>query len=120
MRLLALAALCVAPAAALCQAKVTAFAVNLAWQAPASSPDPVAGYQVYRALAPSGTYTVVGNAALTPTAWSDLSIAAGVSYDYFVESVDAAGATSTPSNTVTVPVPALPPAMAQPTVTVNL
>jgi fibronectin type 3 domain-containing protein len=43
--------------------------------------------------------------ALDQTTYVDTSVQDGQSYDYIVESVDAVGVTSTPSNTATVVIP---------------
>ncbi len=79
--------------------------VNLTWDAPASSPDPVAGYNVYRS--PSNTYAFVqlNSSAVTQTSYVDASAQSGQAYDYIVESVDASGVTSAPTNVATVAVP---------------
>ena len=117
----ALSVLALAAPLAVCQAKVTTCEVNLAWDAPTSSPDPVAGYNAYRTQSGSTNYTLLNPAplALTPTAYTDLGSGCGVTQNYIVESVDAQGNTSAPSNVASVTLPAMPPAMAQPTVTIN-
>ena len=106
---------------AVCQAKVTTCDVNLAWDAPTSSPDPVAGYNAYRMQSGSTNYTLLNSTplALTPTAYTDLGSGCGVTQNYIVESVDAAGMTSEPSNVASATLPAMPPAMAKPTATIN-
>ena len=101
------------------QAKVTAFEVSLTWDAPVSSPDPVSGYNAYRAPTGSTSFQQLSGALITATAYSDLTVASATTYDYVVRSVDAQGQTSLNSNTATVPVPAIPPAPAKPTVTFN-
>lgn len=84
-----------------------AVAVNLNWDAPSSSSDPVAGYNVYRA--PTGTTSFQQlNTSVIPnsqTAFADTAVQESQIYDYIVESVDAGGNTSAPSNTATVAVP---------------
>jgi hypothetical protein len=83
----------------------TSYEVNLSWDAPASSPDAVAGYNVYRA--PSGTtsYQQINSSEVTQTAYTDTSVQNGKTYDYIVESVDAEGNTSAPSNVAPVTIP---------------
>ena len=117
----ALSVLALAAPLAVCQAKVTTCEVNLTWDAPASSPDPVAGYNAYRAQSGSTNYTLLNSAplALTPTVYTDLGSGCGVIQNYIVESVDAQGVTSVPSNVVSSPLPAMPPAMAKPSVKFN-
>jgi len=77
----------------------------LSWDAPTSSTDPVAGYNVYRS--PSGTpaYQQINTAVVTQTTYVDASVQNGQTYDYIVESVDPSGIESAPSNTAAVIVP---------------
>ncbi len=42
---------------------------------------------------------------MTQTAYTDTTVTDGLTYDYIVESVDAEGITSVPSNTAVVPIP---------------
>jgi hypothetical protein len=79
--------------------------VNLNWDAPSSSPDPIAGYNVYRAPAGDTSYQQLNASTLNQTTYVDTTVQAGETYDYIVESVDAAGVTSTPSNTASVTLP---------------
>jgi ASPM-SPD-2-Hydin domain-containing protein len=79
--------------------------VNLNWDAPGSSPDPVAGYDVYRAPTGTGSFTQLNPSVVTQTSYLDATAVSGQSYDYIVESVDAVGVTSAPSNTATIATP---------------
>jgi hypothetical protein len=81
------------------------YSVNLTWDAPSNSPDPVTGYNVYRLLSGSSSYQQLNASVVTKIAYSDTEVQGGQTYDYIVESVDAGGVTSTPSNTVSVDVP---------------
>jgi hypothetical protein len=117
--MLALVLVCAWARSAAGQAKVTSFKVNLTWDAPVSSPDPVAGYNAYRAPTGSTSFQQISTGLVVPTNYSDLTPQPATSYDYVVESVDAEGVTSSNSNTATVPVPALPAALSKPTVKVN-
>jgi len=84
----------------------TAYEVNVTWDAPSSSPDPVAGYNVYRSPAGVSAYSLQANVASTQLAYTDSNgIAQGQSWDYIVESVDAAGNESVPSNVAFVAIP---------------
>jgi predicted phage tail protein len=79
--------------------------VSLTWDAPSSSPDPVAGYNVYRAPSGSTTYQLLSSVSSSQLAYTDTGVQAGLTYDYIVESVDASGVTSTPSNMASVTLP---------------
>ena len=78
--------------------------VNLAWNAPAST-DPAVSYNVYRAPSGSTTYAQINAKPVTATSYTDTTVAGGKTYDYEVESVDASGAASAPSNMAAVVVP---------------
>ncbi|MGA9061103.1 MAG: choice-of-anchor D domain-containing protein, partial [Terracidiphilus sp.] len=79
--------------------------VNLTWDAPSGSPDPVAGYNVYRSPSGATAYQQLNTSAITQTTYVDTTIQAGQTYDYIVESVDASGVTSAPSNMASVTTP---------------
>jgi hypothetical protein len=78
---------------------------NLSWIAPANSPVPVSGYNVYRAPSGGSAYQQLNSTAITQTTYSDSTVTSGSSYTYYVQSVDASGDTSTPSNQVTLTIP---------------
>jgi hypothetical protein len=88
----------------------TGFQVNLAWTAPTSSSDPVAGYDIYRELSSGTSYTQLNTTELplTPTTYTDTNVVNGDSYNYIAKSVDSSGILSSPSNTATVPIPTIP------------
>jgi hypothetical protein len=79
--------------------------VNLSWDAPSSSDDPVSGYNVYRSGDLGGSYQLLNTTAVTQTAYMDTSALTGLTYEYIVKSVDAEGVESAPSNTTTVAIP---------------
>ena len=79
----------------------SAFEVVLNWDAPVSSPDPVVGYNVYRALGGGTLYQLLNPAAVTTTTYTDTEVVTGDIYDYYVVSVDGSGVESLPSNVVT-------------------
>ena len=81
------------------------YQVDLAWNAPASSPDPVAGYNIYRAASGTGAYQLLNSSPDTQTNYVDSSVRVGQSYDYEVKSVDSSGVESTPSNVTTAVIP---------------
>jgi len=80
----------------------TSYSFNLSWSAPTSSPDPVAGYNVYRALSGSTSFQRLNATIDKLTTFSDPSVQAGESYSYYVKSVDAQGVESPASNTISV------------------
>jgi hypothetical protein len=81
--------------------------VNLTWSAPSSSPDPVAGYNVYRAPSGSASYQQLNPSIVSTsqTTYVDTNVQANQAYDYIVESVDALGVASAPSNMASVTIP---------------
>jgi Abnormal spindle-like microcephaly-assoc'd, ASPM-SPD-2-Hydin len=79
--------------------------VNLNWDAPSSSADPIAGYNIYRAPDGSNSYQQLNGSTLNQTTYVDTTVQAGETYDYIVESVDAAGVTSIPSNMASATLP---------------
>ena len=81
------------------------YEADLSWDAPTNSTDPVAGYYVYRAPSGSTNYQQLNSVAITQTTYVDTSALDGQTYDYIVESVDASGVTSAPSNVETIPIP---------------
>ena len=81
------------------------YTVDLSWVAPTNSPDPVVGYHVYRAPVGSSTYALLNSGADTSTAYVDSTVTSGLSYDYIVDSVDASGVESIPSNIIVVAIP---------------
>lgn len=85
--------------------QAAAYQVELTWDAPTDSTDPVAGYDVYRAVSGSTSYQMVNTSATTATSYTDTTVADGTSYVYYVVSVDAEGNESAPSNTYTATIP---------------
>jgi fibronectin type 3 domain-containing protein len=81
------------------------YAVNLSWEAPTGSPDPVAGYNIYRAPSGSSTYALLNSSDDTSTTFVDSTVTGGVTYDYIVDSVDSSGVESVPSNMIVVVLP---------------
>jgi hypothetical protein len=83
-----------------------AHSVSLSWSAPTSSTDPVVGYNIYRSLS-GGSLQMLNATPITGTTYVDNSVVSGSTYAYTVESVDANGVQSAPSNqtNVTIPTP---------------
>lgn len=82
-----------------------AYDVNLSWNAPVSSTDPVAGYNVFRSPTGTAAYQQLNTSIVTITSYVDGNVQNGTSYEYIVESVDASGGSSVPSNTFTAAIP---------------
>jgi hypothetical protein len=80
------------------------YKVELAWAAPASSSDPVAGYHVYRSSS-GGAYALLNSSVNVPTTYTDTTVQAGTTYDYEVKSVDASGVESAASGVYAAAVP---------------
>lgn len=83
----------------------SAYHVELVWDPPESSSDPVAGYNVYRSAHGSDLYTALTSTGPTVLTYTDTAVVEGRTYDYIVESVDAHGNLSAPSNTYTAAIP---------------
>jgi hypothetical protein len=78
--------------------------VDLTWNAPGSSTDPVAGYNIYRSTG-SGSYQLMNSSPKAQTAYVDSTAVSGATYDYIVKSVDSSKIESGPSNQITVTIP---------------
>jgi Abnormal spindle-like microcephaly-assoc'd, ASPM-SPD-2-Hydin len=78
--------------------------VDLSWSAPTSSPDPVAGYNIYRATG-GGAYVRMNSSPDATVAYVDSTVTSGGAYSYQVKSVDASGVESVASNLFTVTIP---------------
>lgn len=80
-------------------------AVNLSWSAPSTSSETINGYNIYRAIGSSSSFQKLNSSVNPPASFMDATVQASTTYEYYVTSVDSAGAESTPSNTATVAVP---------------
>jgi hypothetical protein len=80
------------------------YKVELSWDAPSGSAVPVVGYNTYRSHSGS-TYQQLNTSIDTQTTYVDNTVQSGLSYNYIVESVDASGAESVPSNVFSVTIP---------------
>jgi len=87
------------------EASSTPYSVDLSWDAPSSSTDPVAGYNIYRSPSGTSTYQLLDSSIDVETAYVDSTVQDGLSYDYIVESVDAEGVESAPTSPIAVSVP---------------
>ena len=83
----------------------TSHLVDLSWNAPAETSNPVAGYNVYRAPVGTTSYQLLNSTQVRSTSYADSAVTSGQTYVYMVKSVDSAGVESAPSNTTTATVP---------------
>jgi hypothetical protein len=83
----------------------TAYAVDLTWDAPASSADAVEGYNVYRSASGASAFQLLNTGVNLVTTFTDTTVKSGQAYDYIVTSVDSSGVESAPSNTFDVTIP---------------
>jgi hypothetical protein len=79
--------------------------IDLNWDAPANSSDPVAGYNIYRSTGSGGSFSKLNASPNSQASYTDSAVQSGTTYMYEVKSVDANGAESGPSNQITLSVP---------------
>jgi fibronectin type 3 domain-containing protein len=78
--------------------------IDLSWDAPSSSADPVAGYNIYRSTN-GGAFAKLNGSPDSQVTYTDGAVQSGSTYMYEVKSVDASGVESGASNQITLPVP---------------
>jgi fibronectin type 3 domain-containing protein len=78
--------------------------VDLSWDAPTSSTDPVVGYNIYRSTA-GGSFVLLNSLPDLAIVYVDNSVVSGDIYSYTVKSVDSAGVESVASNPTTATIP---------------
>jgi fibronectin type 3 domain-containing protein len=78
--------------------------VTLNWSASTSSG--VAGYNVYRRVGTTGTYTKINTSLVTALTFTDSSIALSTTYQYAVSALDNSGNESAMSSPATAVIPA--------------
>ena len=79
--------------------------VDLSWNAPHSSTDPVVGYNIYRSIGGSGPFLLMNSFPDALTTYVDNTVVSGTTYSYYAKSVDASGIESTQSNEISVTIP---------------
>jgi hypothetical protein len=85
--------------------EIAAYEVELSWDAPAASSDPPVGYNIYRSVNGSTVYNLRDLTVNESTSYTDTAVQVGDTYSYYVESVDAHGNHSAPSNIFTATIP---------------
>lgn len=79
--------------------------VDLSWDAPSKSAEPVAGYHIYRSASGNAAYQLLNSSVDSQTTYMDTTVQSGLTYDYVVKSVGSSGTESSPSNTTSVTIP---------------
>jgi hypothetical protein len=79
--------------------------IDLSWDAPNSSADPVAGYNVYRSTNGGTSFAKLNSSPDIQVTYIDNAVQSGSTYIYEVKSVDANGVESGASNRITLTVP---------------
>ena len=82
-----------------------AHSVDLTWDAPSSSADPVAAYNIYRSTNGGGSFTKLNSSPDAQVEYTDSAVQSGTTYVYEVKSVDASGVESSASNTINLSIP---------------
>jgi hypothetical protein len=78
--------------------------VDLSWNAPTSSPDPISGYNIYRSTG-SGSFVRMNSSPDSSITYVDSAIVSGATYSYVVKTVDSSGVESVSSNQLTLTIP---------------
>ena len=82
----------------------TAHSVDLSWNAPTGSTNPVVGYNLYRSIG-GGSLQLLNSSPVLQTVYVDNGVVSGSVYNYIAKSVDANGVESAPSNQIAVTIP---------------
>jgi hypothetical protein len=85
--------------------QAASYEVDLSWNAPTNSTDPVADYDIYRAVSGSSAYQLLNSSVDDLTTYADTTVRNGTAYTYYVVSVDASGNQSAPSNLFSATIP---------------
>jgi hypothetical protein len=79
--------------------------IHLAWHPPVKSPKPVAGYNIYRSSDGGKNFEKLNTLPVRKPEYTDRRVRHGMTYFYFVKSVDKEGEESGPSNRIELAVP---------------
>jgi Abnormal spindle-like microcephaly-assoc'd, ASPM-SPD-2-Hydin len=82
-----------------------AYQVDLSWNAPAASSDPVKGYEIYRSSSEDVFFLLLNSSIEPTTSFTDTDVENGETFHYYVTTVDGAGNQSLPSNIANVTIP---------------
>ena len=85
--------------------QLSPYQVDLSWQPVTDGSLTISGYYVFRATSGSTNYEQITPSLDTQTSFSDLNVLTGVTYDYYIESVDSVGVASSPSTVFSISVP---------------
>lgn len=83
----------------------TSHQVELDWDAPPISADPIAGFRVFRSSDGGASFQMISTTLVTQTTFVDNEVQSGLTYGYVVRSVDIAGNESAPSGMTSVAIP---------------
>jgi hypothetical protein len=83
---------------------VIAHEVDLSWNAPTHSPDPVVGYNIYRSTG-SSSLVLMNSSPDSSVVYVDSTVVSGATYSYVVKSVDSNGVESSASNQIILTIP---------------
>jgi len=84
---------------------VAAHEVDLRWDPPTNSPVPVIGYNVYRSVGSSASFSAINPSPVATAVYIDSTVMSGTTYLYIVRSVDGSGRESSPSNQIAITIP---------------
>lgn len=84
---------------------VAAHEVDLSWDPPTNSPVPVIGYNVYRSVGSSASFSAINPSPVATAVYIDGTVMSGTTYLYIVRSVDGSGRESSPSNQIAITIP---------------
>lgn len=79
--------------------------VELSWNAPPATSNPIVAYNVYRAPSGNSSFARVNSSPDSSPSFTDSTVQSGAAYDYKVTSLNSAGLESSPSNKISVSVP---------------
>jgi hypothetical protein len=83
---------------------VIAHEVDLSWNAPTHSPDPVVGYNIYRSTG-SSSLVLMNSSPDSSVVYVDSTVVSGATYSYVVKSFDSNGVESSASNQIILTIP---------------